>query len=61
MYYNMCAKSKMGRPKLPKGEAKKPFPMRFSDTELAAFEKKAEAAGVTVRGWITATLTEASK
>lgn len=59
-YYNMSPKSKMGRPKLPKSERKKPFPMRFTDAELATFEAKAKVSGKTVRAWITATLTNAT-
>lgn len=50
----------MGRPRLPKSEVKKPFPMRFSDAEIAAFEKKAKAAGLELREWMTATLTRAA-
>ncbi len=57
----MSKKSKMGRPKLPKGLAKTPFPVRFSERELVAFERMAVAQGLTVRAWITATLTEAAK
>lgn len=57
----MSTKIKMGRPKLPKGEAKTPFPMRFSAAELAAFEKKAKGVGMGLREWMTATLTEAAK
>jgi predicted DNA binding CopG/RHH family protein len=57
----MSKKSKMGRPKLPKGSAKTPFPVRFSETELVAFERKAVARGLTVRAWISETLTEAAK
>ncbi|SDR74606.1 hypothetical protein SAMN05444173_0704 [Opitutus sp. GAS368] len=60
-YYNMSKKSKKGRPKLPKGAAKTPFPIRFSEIELVAFERKAVAQGLTVRAWITAMLNEAAK
>lgn len=51
----------MGRPPVPDDEKKKPYPMRFSDAELASFEKKAKAEGITVRAWINATLTKAAK
>ena len=61
LYYNMSKKSKMGRPKLPKGEARIPFAIRFSESELVAFERKAVPQGLTVRAWITAVLTDAAK
>jgi predicted DNA binding CopG/RHH family protein len=57
----MSKKSKMGRPKLPRGEAKVPFPIRFSERELVAFERKAVAQGLTTRAWISAILTSAAK
>lgn len=47
----MSKKSKMGRPKLPKGEAKKVFPIRLSDSERRAVEDAAKRAGLRPSEW----------
>jgi hypothetical protein len=54
---------KMGRPKLPKGEAKgRIVPVRFTDAELKLFSKAVKASSQnTLSGWIRQTLSEAVK
>lgn len=56
----MKKKNKLGRPKLPKGEARKVYPLRLSDIELAAFQKAASRQEMSLPEWIRATLTKAS-
>lgn len=51
----------MGRPKLPEDEARKPFPIRISYKEKAAFQRAATAKGQTLPDWVRKTLTEAAK
>jgi len=53
----------MGRPKLPKGEAKgRIVPVRFSDAELKAIAKAVKASEQnTLSAWIRHTLTQAAK
>jgi predicted HicB family RNase H-like nuclease len=51
----------MGRPKLPKDDARQVYPLRLSQNEKAAFEKAATAQGVSLPEWIRKTLTEAAK
>jgi hypothetical protein len=56
----MPPKPKMGRPKLPKGQQKQVFPIRFTAEQLASFEAAAKQKRLPVRDWITSTLTEAA-
>jgi hypothetical protein len=53
-------KSKMGRPKLPKGEAKKVFSLRFSKPERERIKAAAKRAGEPVTKWARETLLAAS-
>ncbi len=54
----MTIKKKMGRPKLPKGEAKtENIQVRLTKAELASVETKASAAGLTVSEWIRVSIT----
>lgn len=51
---------KVGRPKLPKGQALgKPTPIRFQDGERKLFEAAANAEGLTLSEWIRKVLNEA--
>jgi hypothetical protein len=51
---------KVGRPKLPKGEAKgKIVPVRFTGEAIKAIEAKAKARNQTVSEWIRSTLNAA--
>jgi predicted HicB family RNase H-like nuclease len=51
---------KVGRPKLPKGEAKgRIVPVRFSNGDLKAIEAAAKASKQTVSEWIRSTLNAA--
>jgi len=52
---------KMGRPKIPKGKQKIPFPIRFSRDDVASFKRAAKRAKVDVKEWVTSTLTKAAK
>lgn len=56
----MSKPKKMGRPRLPKADVRKVFPVRLSDSERALFEQAAKVKGVTVPEWIRTTLTEAA-
>lgn len=56
----MSKKSKMGRPKLPKGEARKVFPIRLSDPERLAVEDAAKKAGLRPSEWARNVLLSAS-
>ena len=60
---NKKSTKKMGRPKLPKGEAKgRIVPVRFSDAELKAIAKAVKASEQnTLSAWIRHTLTQAAK
>lgn len=50
-------KSKMGRPKLPKGEAKgRIVPVRFKVDDLKAIEAAARAKNQTVSEWVRSTI-----
>ena len=50
-------KAKMGRPKLPKGEAKgRIVPVRFRAEDLKAMEAAARASKQTVSEWIRSTI-----
>ena len=50
-------KTKMGRPKLPKGEAKgRIVPVRFTGDDLKAIAVRARAANQNVSGWIRSTI-----
>jgi hypothetical protein len=50
-------KSKIGRPKLPKGEAKgKIVPVRFALDDLKAIASKAKASNQNVSEWIRSTI-----
>lgn len=51
---------KVGRPKLPKGQAfGKPKTFRFLASELAAYEKAASDVELTLSEWVRKTLNEA--
>jgi hypothetical protein len=51
---------KVGRPKLPKGEAKgRIVPVRFNVDDLKAIEAAAKAKKLTLSEWIRSTLTAA--
>jgi hypothetical protein len=51
---------KMGRPKLPKGEAKgRMVPIRFNESELKRIELAAKVSHKTVSEWIRVTLATA--
>jgi predicted DNA binding CopG/RHH family protein len=51
---------KVGRPKLPKGEAKGHIvPVRFSPEDLKRIATRAKASGMTVSEWIRSTLNAA--
>lgn len=52
--------TKMGRPKVPKGKQKIPFPIRFEQDHIAAFERAAKKEKVPVKDWVTSTLTKAA-
>lgn len=53
----MAKKNKVGRPKLPKGEAKgRIVPVRFTAEAIKAIEGKAKASKRTVSEWIRSTL-----
>jgi hypothetical protein len=48
---------KVGRPKLPKGEAKgKIVPIRFAKSEFERLSKKAKASDKSISEWIRSTL-----
>jgi hypothetical protein len=48
---------KIGRPKLPKGQAKgRIVPVRFANDDLKAIEAKAKAKDQTVSAWIRSTV-----
>lgn len=50
-------KAKMGRPKLPKGEAKgRIVPVRFRLEDLRAMEAAAKASDQTVSEWVRSTI-----
>jgi len=50
-------KAKIGRPRLPKGEAKgKIVPIRFALDDLRAIAARAKAAGQNVSEWIRSTI-----
>ena len=56
----MSRKAKIGRPKLPKGQAKgKIVPVRFAADDLKAIEAAARASKQTVSEWIRSTLNAA--
>jgi len=47
----MTKKKKLGRPKLPKGEAKKIFSLRLSKPERDKIKQAAKLAGAPVTKW----------
>jgi predicted HicB family RNase H-like nuclease len=50
-------KAKVGRPKLPKGEAKgRIVPVRFTGDDLKAMEQAAKAQKVSLSEWIRSTI-----
>jgi predicted DNA binding CopG/RHH family protein len=50
-------KAKVGRPKMPKGQAKgRIVPVRFNSGSIKAVETAAKAKGLTVSEWIRSTL-----
>lgn len=56
----MPKKAKVGRPKLPKGEAKgRIVPVRFTADALKAMEKAAGKANLSLSEWIRSTLNAA--
>lgn len=55
-------KPKVGRPKLPKGEAKAiVLQSRVQPTEKAAYQKAAKSQGVDLSTWVRETLNQAIK
>jgi predicted HicB family RNase H-like nuclease len=55
-------RKKVGRPPMPKGEAKGVvLQSRVQPTEKAAYQKAAKSAGVDLSSWIRQTLNEAIK
>ncbi|HKR60240.1 MAG TPA: hypothetical protein VJS64_10950 [Pyrinomonadaceae bacterium] len=54
---------KMGRPKLPKGQAKgRTVPIRFTEAELKMYAKALKASDqATISGWIRETLKKATQ
>ncbi len=52
----MAKKVKLGRPALPKHERRQVFTLRLSPAELAAIERAASDAGLTVSRWARAAL-----
>ena len=55
-----ATKPKMGRPKLPKGDAKgRIVPVRFNAHDLKLIESAARASQKTVSEWIRGTITSA--
>ena len=54
----MSKPKKMGRPKLPDGEARKVFPIRVSDKERAHFQNAAAIEALSLPDWVRKTLTE---
>lgn len=57
----MSKPKKMGRPKLPKAEVRKVFPLRISDAERASYEKAAKSAGIATPAWMRGTLNGKTK
>ena len=56
----MAQRKKVGRPKLPKGEAKgKIVPVRFNADDIKAVTAKAKAKNQSVSEWIRSTLNAA--
>jgi hypothetical protein len=54
------AKPKLGRPKLPKGDAKgRIVPVRFNPSDLKRIESAARASQKTISEWIRGTITAA--
>jgi predicted HicB family RNase H-like nuclease len=56
----MTEKKKIGRPKLPKGEAKKVFSLRFSKPEREQIKHAAKKAGEPVTKWAREALLRAA-
>jgi len=56
----MTEKKRMGRPRLPKGQARTVFSLRFSALERKAIESAAKRSGETVTQWVRRTLLGAS-
>jgi predicted HicB family RNase H-like nuclease len=55
-----ATKPKLGRPKLPKGDAKgRIVPVRFNPSDLKRIESAARASQKTVSEWIRRTITNA--
>ena len=54
-------KKKMGRPPLPKGEARELFTMRLSPNEKALYSAAADAAKEPLADWMRNALTRAAK
>lgn len=59
--YTQSMTAKMGRPRIPKGLQKIPFPIRFTRDQIAAFKRRARRSRIGVKDWVTSILTEASK
>ena len=56
----MTKKKKMGRPKLPKNEARAVFSLRFSPIERKRIDEAAKRAGKRVTAWARESLLAAS-
>lgn len=54
-------RKKMGRPKLPAGEARDVYPLRLSASERSLFEQAASKENETLPEWIRKHLTNAAK
>jgi hypothetical protein len=59
--YTKTMSAKMGRPKVPKGKQKIPFPIRFTRDDVASFKRAARAQKMHVAEWVSSTLTKAAK
>jgi uncharacterized protein (DUF1778 family) len=57
----MIDPKKMGRPKLPPGEAKKVFPLRLSLKDVALISEAASLAKEPLSSWMRSALTKAAK
>lgn len=58
--YTKTMSAKMGRPKVPKGKQKIPFPIRFTRDDVASFKRAAKRSKQEVAEWVTSTLTTAA-
>ena len=52
--------AKMGRPRVPKGKQKIPFPIRFERDAIASFKRAAKRERLALKDWVTDALTKAA-